>query len=161
MELLKDAEFWVLLAFVISFGFLGWKAAPVLTGALDQRAAKIKADLDAAERLKDEASRALAEHQRKQRDALKESAEIVAFARAEAEREAERGERALVAALERRRQMASENIALEEAKAVAEVRNAVVEIAIAAVRRTLAELDPGCRARLLDDAIAALPQALH
>jgi F-type H+-transporting ATPase subunit b len=58
--------------------------------------------------------------------------------------------------------MASEKIALEEAKAVSDVRNAAVDIAVAAVRRALAqELDPARRAKLLDDAIASLPQALH
>ncbi len=58
--------------------------------------------------------------------------------------------------------MASEKIALEEAKALAEVRNQAVEIAIAAVRRALAQsLDPARRTALLDEAIAGLPRALH
>jgi F-type H+-transporting ATPase subunit b len=162
MELLHEGEFWVLIAFVIAFGFLAWKVTPLLTGQLDQRAVKIKSDLDEAQKLREEAQRALAEYQRKQRDALKEAEEIVARARAEAERAAERGERELEAALERRKRMASEKIALEEQKALADVRNAAVEIAISAVRRALAQqLDPGRRAALVDDAIAALPQALH
>jgi F-type H+-transporting ATPase subunit b len=159
MELLKDAEFWVLIAFVIAFGFLGWKTTPMLTAALDQRAARIKAEIDAAERLREDAQRALGEYQRKQREALKEADGIVAQARAEAERNAAAAERDLAQALERRRRMASEKIALEEAKALAEVRTVAVEVAIAAVRRTLAQdLDPARSARLLDDAIAALPQ---
>ncbi len=37
-------------------------------------------------------------------------------------------EREIAAALERRRRMAAEKIALEEAKALAEVRNAAVEV---------------------------------
>ena len=161
MMLLKDPEFWVLLAFVIAFGFLAWKVTPMLGGTLDQRAAKIKADIEEAARLRAEAERALAEFQRKQREALKEAEEIIAHARAEAERVAAAGERDLAAALERRRRMASEKVTLGEAKATAEVRNAAVEIAIAAVRRTFAELDPARRAQLLDDAIAGIPQALH
>jgi F-type H+-transporting ATPase subunit b len=162
MDLIKDAEFWVLIAFVIAFGFLAWKLSPRLTGTLDQRAAKIKAEIDAAQRLREDAQRALAEYQRKQREALKEADAIVAHARAEAERNAAAAEREIEASLERRRRMASEKIALEEAKALAEVRAAAVEVAIAAVRRTLAEgLEPARRARLVDDAIAALPQALQ
>lgn len=162
MELFKDAEFWVLIAFVISFGFLAWKATPLLTGTLDQRALKIKSMLDEAERLREDAQRALAEFQRRQRDALKEADAIVAHAREEAERNAAAAERELEAALERRRRMASEKIALEEAKALAAVRNEAVEVAIGAVRRVLAEeLDAVSRGRLLDDAIAALPQTLH
>jgi F-type H+-transporting ATPase subunit b len=162
MELIKDAEFWVLIAFVIAFGFLAWKVTPFLTGALDQRASKIKVEIDEAQRLREDAQRALAEYQRKQREALKEADEIVAHARAEAERNAAAAERDLAAALERRRRMASEKIALEEAKALTEVRNVAVEVAIAALRRTLSEdLAPARRAVLLDDAIAALPQTLH
>ena len=161
MELLKDAEFWVLIAFVIAFGFLAWKVTPMLTGALDKRADRIKGALDEARRLRDEAQAALAEFQRKQRDALKEAEEILAHARAEAERAAERAERDLAAALERRRKMASEKIALEEAKALADVRNTAIEIAIAAVRRALQEeLGSARKAQLLDDAIEQLPLAL-
>jgi F-type H+-transporting ATPase subunit b len=162
MDLIKDAEFWVLIAFVIAFGFLAWKLTPTLTGALDRRAGKIKTEIDEAERLREDAQRALAEYQRKQREALKEADAIVAHARAEAERNAAAAEREIEASLERRRRMASEKIALEEAKALAEVRAVAVEVAIAAVRRTLSEdLAPARRASLLDDAIAALPQALQ
>jgi F-type H+-transporting ATPase subunit b len=161
-DFMAEPEFWVLVAFVIVVAGLGVKGWPVATATLDARAAKIKADLDEARRLRDEAERALADYQRKQRDAMKEAEEILAHARAEAERAAQRGEGELAAALDRRRRMASEKIALEEAKAVADVRNAAVEIAIAAVRRALAaELEPARSAQLLDDAIAALPQALH
>jgi F-type H+-transporting ATPase subunit b len=158
---LGQAEFWVLIAFVIAGGVVVWKATPLLTGALDQRAARIKAELDAATQLKDEAERALAEYQRKQRDALKEAEQIIAHAKAEAERAAAAAERDTEAALERRRRMAADRIALEEAKALTEVRDAAIEIAIAAARRTLIEtLDPARRDRLVDEAIAGLPQAL-
>jgi F-type H+-transporting ATPase subunit b len=162
MELFKDPEFWVLIAFVIAVGFLIYKTKPRITGALDGRPAKIKAELDEAQRLREEAARALAEYQRKQRDALKEAQEIVAHAKAEAERAAAQGERDLEAALERRRRAAQERIALEEAKAVAELRGTAVDVALAAVRRLLGEeLDTARRNRLVDDAIAGLPRAFN
>ena len=158
---LGQAEFWVLIAFVIAGGVVVWKASPLLAGALDQRAAKIKADLEAAAQLKDEAERALAEYQRKQRDALREAEQIVAHAKEEAERAAAQAQRDIEAALERRRRMAVERIALEEAKALAEVRDAAIEIAVAAARRALIEtLDPARRSSLVDEAIAGLAQAL-
>jgi F-type H+-transporting ATPase subunit b len=161
-DIVANPEFGVLIAFIIGIGFLVRQAAPMVTDALDKRALKIRADLDEAQRLREEAERTLADFQRKERDALREANEIVAHARAEAERAAERGERELEASLERRRRMAIEKIALEEAKALAEVRAVAVEIAIAAVRRALADaLDPRRRALLLDEAIAGLPQALH
>ena len=161
MELFKDAEFWVLLAFLIAVAVLVWKAAPLIIAALDRRSGKIKSDLDEARRLREEAQRALAEYQRKQREALQEADDIIALARAEAEHAAAQGARDIEALLERRRRVALENIALEEAKAVAEVRAVAVDIAIAAVRRLLSEgLGAEKRGALVDDAIARLPQAL-
>ncbi len=78
MELLKDAEFWVLIAFVIAVGFLGWKAAPILTRQLDQRAAKNprrdrhrraapRRGADGARRIPEEAARRLERSERDHR----------------------------------------------------------------------------------------------
>lgn len=160
--LLGEAEFWVLIAFVISMAIVVWKARGAMLGMLDRRAEKIKAELDEARRLAEEAQKALAQHQLRQRDALKEAEAIIAQARAEAERAAQEGRKDLAAALERRKRLAVEKLALEEQKAQNEVRAAAVDIAVAAVRRILAEdLDVQRRAALVDQAIAALPEALH
>lgn len=159
---MRDAEFWVLVAFVIAVAFLIYKVRGIVTGALDARAAKIKSELDEAQRLREEAQTKLAEYQRKQRDALKEAEAIVAYAKAEAERVAAQGARDLDAAVERRQRLATEKIALAEAKALAEVRNTAVDLAIAAVGHVLAQdLDPARRSALIDEAIAALPPTLH
>lgn len=160
--LLGEAEFWVLIAFVISMAIVVWKARGAMLGMLDRRAEKIKAELDEARRLAEEAQKALAQHQLRQRDALKEAEAIIAQARAEAERAAQEGRKDLAAALERRKRLATEKLALEEQKAQNEVRAAAVDIAVAAVRRILAEdLDAQRRAALVDQAIAALPETLH
>ncbi len=161
-ELLSDAEFWVLLAFLISTAIVVWKTRGAMLGMLDRRAEKIKAELDEARRLAEEAQRTLAQHQLRQRDAIKEAEAIIAQAREEAERAAAEGRKELAAALERRKRLASEKLALEEQKAFADVRAAAVDVAIAAVRRVLAEdLDAPRRAALVDQAIAALPETLH
>ncbi|HKW54145.1 MAG TPA: F0F1 ATP synthase subunit B [Stellaceae bacterium] len=162
LELLHDPEFWVLVSFVIVLVGLVRKAGPLITKALDDRAAKISAELEEAHKLREEAQRMLAEYQRKQRDALKEAEEIVAHARVEAERAAEQAARDLDAALERRKRLAIEKIALAESKATSEVRNTAVDIAIAAVREILAKtLDAPRKGKLIDEAIADLPQRLH
>jgi F-type H+-transporting ATPase subunit b len=161
-EIIADPEFWVAIAFVIAVAGLVYKSGPMITGALDARAAKIKTELDEAQRLREDAQRTLADYQRKQRDALKEAEQIVAQARSEAERAAEQAARDLAAALERRQRLALEKIALAESRATTEVRNAAVDVAIAAVRRILAEtLDAERKRKLIDDAIAELPQRLH
>lgn len=161
-EFMHDAEFWVLIAFIIAIAFLVYKVKDMVGSTLDARAAKIKSELDEAQRLREEAQAKLAEYQRKQRDALKEAEGIVAQAKAEAERAAAQGARDLEAAVERRRRMATEKIALAEAKALAEVRNSAVDLAIAAVGRVLAQdLDATRRSALIDEAIAGLPPTLH
>jgi F-type H+-transporting ATPase subunit b len=162
LELLHDPEFWVLVSFVIVLAGLFRKAGPLITKFLDDRATKIKAELEEAHKLRDEAQRMLAEYQRKQRDALKEAEEIVARARVEAERAGEQAARDLDAALERRKRLALEKIALAESKATAEVRNTAVDVAIAAVREILAKaLDAPRKSKLIDEAITELPQRLH
>lgn len=161
-EFMMEAEFWVLVAFVIAIGFLIYKVTGTVTGGLDARAAKIKAELDEAQKLRDEAQARLAEFQLKQRDALKEAEGIIALAKEEAQRLAAQGAKDLEAAIERRRRMAQEKIALEEQKAMADLRNAAVDVAVAALRRVLAEdLNPAQQSALIDNAINALPPTLH
>jgi F-type H+-transporting ATPase subunit b len=161
-EFMVEAEFWVLIAFLIAIAYLIYKTRTIVTGSLDARAQKIKAELDEAQRLREEAQATLADYQRKQRDALKEAEAIVAQAKAEAERAAAQGARDLDAAIERRKHLAVEKIALTEAKALAEVRNLAVDLAIAALKRAFAEdLDAARRGALIDEAIAALPPTLH
>ena len=158
----EEAEFWVLIAFVIAIAFLVYKARGAVIGGLDARAAKIRSEIEEAQKLRDEAQERLAEFQRKQRDALKEAEAIIAQAKEEAERLAAQGVKDLEAAIERRRRLAQEKIALEEQKAMADLRNAAVDVAVAALRRVLAEdLDPARKNALIDQAINALPPTLH
>lgn len=161
-ELFGDAEFWVLVALLIAIGLLIHKVRGKVTGGLDQRAVKIKAEIDEASRLADEAQQALAQHQRRQRDAIQEAEAIIGQARDEALRAAEEAKRDLAAALERRKRLAVEKLALDEQKAIQDVRNTAVDVAVAAVRHVLAhDLDAKRRAGLIDEAIAALPETLH
>ncbi len=88
-----EAEFWVAVAFVIFVGVLIYFGVhKLITGALDQRSGRIRADLDEARRLKEEAAALLAEYRRKQQSAEREAAQIVAGAKAEADRLGGRGQ---------------------------------------------------------------------
>jgi F-type H+-transporting ATPase subunit b len=157
-----EPEFWVLVAFVITVALL-WKPARVqLTSALDARALRIKEQIEEAQRLRKEADETLILYRQKQRDALKEADEIVARAKAEAERIGAEAARDLEASLERRRHQALEKIAQAEAKALAEVRNVAVDVAIGATRTLIQQhLTEARGAALIDNAIADLPKHLH
>jgi F-type H+-transporting ATPase subunit b len=162
MELFHDPEFWVLVAFLIVVigGFI--KVGPSIGKSLDDRAERIKTELDEAQRLREDAERTLAEYQRKQRDALKEAEDIIAHAKSEAERIGIQAGLDLDAMLERRTKQAEEKIAQEEAKAIADVRNTAIDVAIAAARQIIVEqMDAKTGGALIDNAIAALPQQLH
>jgi F-type H+-transporting ATPase subunit b len=161
MHLFGEPEFWVLLA-VVLFVIGVWKPARrAILGGLDARAVRIRDELEAARRLREEAQQALAGYQKQQREAAAEAEAILAHARAEAERIAAQAARNLEETLERRRRLAEERIAQEEAKALSEIRAVTVDVAIAAARQVIvAELDEQRSAALIDAAIVALPQQL-
>jgi F-type H+-transporting ATPase subunit b len=161
MPLLEDPEFWVVLA-VLIFVIGVWKPARrAILGGLDARATRIRDELAAAQRLREEAERALAAYQQQQRQAAAEAEAILAHARDEADRVAAQAARNLEETLARRQRLAEERIAQEEAKAIAEIRAVTVDVAISAARQVIvAELDERRGAALIDAAISALPQQL-
>ena len=161
-DLLHDHHFWVLISMAI-FVALVWKpASRTISGALDERAARIRADLDEARRLREDAERLLAEYRRKGREATADAEAIVAHAKEEAERIATQSARDLEQALQRRQLLAEERIAQAESKAVEEIRAVAVDVAIAAARDVIAaQTDEQRGGAMLDAAIAALPQRLR
>ena len=162
MPLLGDPEFWVLLAVVV-FVVGVWKPARrAILGALDARAVRIRDELETARRLREEAQQALAAYQKQLSEGAAEAEAILAHAKAEAERVAAQAARNIEETLERRRRLAEERIAQEEAKALAEIRAVTVDVAISAARQVIvAELDEQRGAALIDAAITALPQQLQ
>ncbi|HEY9547977.1 MAG TPA: F0F1 ATP synthase subunit B [Kiloniellaceae bacterium] len=160
--MLNDPTFWVAVAFVVFAGLMIWKARqPVLKG-LDARAERIRAELDEAQRLREEAQKALAEYKRKQRDAAKEAEDLLASARHEADLLRRQAADDLTQTLARREKAAIEKIAQAEAQAVQEVRAQAVDMAIAATARLLSEsVDPTRDQGLVDQAIKDLGRKLH
>jgi F-type H+-transporting ATPase subunit b len=157
-----DAEFWVLLAVVVFFVVVWKPVRRAIVGALDARALRIRDELDAAAKLREEAQQALAAYQRRQQEATAEAEQIVSHAKQEAERIAAQSLRDLEEALQRRQLLAQERIAQEEAKALAEIRAIAIDVAISAARQVIAaSLDENRSAALIDQAIADLPRQLH
>ena len=155
-------EFFLVLALLVLI-FIAFKPAKrAILGALDDRAGRIRDELEEAQRLREEAQAALANFQRRQRDALGEAGEIIAHAQAEAERLREHAAADLEETLKRREAMAMDRISQAEAAAVAEVRGVAVDVAIAAARDVIgAELDKSKGDALVDEAIKDLPNQLH
>jgi F-type H+-transporting ATPase subunit b len=138
MELLKEPETWVAVAFVLFIGIVIYVGAhKKIIEALDHRSARIKAELDEARRLRDEVATLLADYQRKQREAETEAEAIVADAKAEAERVAAESRVKVEEFVARRTKLAESKIGLAEAQALADVRAAAAEAAVTAAEKIL------------------------
>jgi F-type H+-transporting ATPase subunit b len=162
MEILHEPEFWFAIAVLIFAAGLWRPAKRVVIGGLDVRAERIREELAVASNLRAEAERTLAAMRLREREAAAEAGQIVEHAKAEAERLAAEGARAMEEALRRRQSLAEERIAQEQARAIAEIRALTVDVAVAAARQVIrAELDSERASALIDDAIAALPGQLH
>ena len=152
----------LLLALIATFAAVWRPAKRAVLGLLDGRADKIRAELDDANRLKEEAQATLAGYQRRQRDALEEAERIVEHARQEAERLRAQAVETLEEQLRRREAQAMERIAQAERAAAAAVRDAASDAAIAAARQVIADsLDTATASGLIDAAITELPAKLN
>jgi F-type H+-transporting ATPase subunit b len=160
--MLHNPTFWAAVGFVI-FVVVAWKPlSRAATQQLDARAARIRAQIEEAERLRAEARALLAEYKDKHAKALQEAEAILARARDEAKRIAAESATATDAALKRREQQTLDKIAQAEQAALRDVRNQAVDIAIAAARRIVAdEMKGECGTALVEAAIKELPGKLH
>jgi F-type H+-transporting ATPase subunit b len=139
-----NAEFWVAVAFAIFLGGLIYLGVhEMMLKFIDQRRDRIKAELDEALRLKQEAQDLLAQYQRKQREAEQEAAAILAGASAEAERMVAEAKSKMEEFIARRSKMAETKIAQAEAQALADVRAAAAEAAVGAAEKILAQTVKG------------------
>jgi len=147
-----EPETWVAIAFVILlvvFGYLG--VHRTLLTALDHRAERIKAELDDATRLKQEAAKVLADYKARSATAEREAADIIASAKVEAERIATEARAKMEDFVARRTKTAESKIALAEAQALADVRAAAAEAAVQAASTILSQSVKG---QVADDLLA-------
>jgi F-type H+-transporting ATPase subunit b len=151
VEQLYEAEFWVAVAFVVLMAiFLKLGVHRSAVKALDDRAGRIKGELDEAQRLREEAKAVLADAERRRRDAEKEAEGIIAGARGDAERVAAEARAKAEDFVARRTKMAETKIAQAEQQAIADVRAAAAEAAVAAAGKVLRETVSG---KLADDLV--------
>ena len=136
----EEPEFWVAIAFVLLMGVFAYFGIhrTVLT-ALDHRSDRIKAELDDARRLKDEAAKLLAEYKARYATAEREAEDIIASAKAEAMRIASEAKTKMEDFVARRTKTAESKIALAEAQALADVRAAAANAAITAASTILSQ----------------------
>jgi F-type H+-transporting ATPase subunit b len=161
--MITEPETWVAIAFVILmalFAYLGIHRT--VLKALDHRAERIKAELDDARRLKDEAANLLAEYKTKRASAEREAAEIISSAQADAQRIAAEAKTKIEDFVARRTRTAESKISLAEAQAIADVRSAAANAAVAAASTILSQSVKGSLADdLLTKGIAEVHAKLN
>lgn len=139
-----EAEFWVAVAFLIfCAGLIYLGVHRMVLDALDARRAQIKTELDDARRLREEAQKLLEEYRRKRQEAESEAQAIIAGAQAEVERLAIEAKEKMEDFVARRTKLAETKIAQAEAQALADVRAAAADAAVAAAEKILSETVTG------------------
>ncbi|SCA57367.1 ATP synthase subunit b [Candidatus Terasakiella magnetica] len=155
--MLHDPTFWVALAFIVLMVLIAKPVSRMLATALDDRADTIKAQLDEAEKLREEAQELLASYKRKQQEAEEEAAKILQRAKEEAARLEAKSKTDLENALKRREAAAEARIAQAEATAIAEVQALATNVAVSAAEKLMADSIDATQANaMIDDAIAQL-----
>jgi F-type H+-transporting ATPase subunit b len=161
-SLLTDPRTWVTAAF-LTFVLLAYKKiAALIANGLDNRTARIKADLDEARRLREEAETVLAEYKQKQAEYLKEAEQMLESAKNDAQQLRAYAEAELKASLDARMKQAVERIAQEEASAINDVRDHVVDIALAAARNIISDqVGTMSQEELIKLALADIERKVH
>jgi F-type H+-transporting ATPase subunit b len=154
-------ELWLLVALIILIAVIYRPLSRTIFGALDGHSAKVRAELDQARRLREEAQSLLASHQRQLLSGEDRARAIVEHARQETERQVERHRVELEASMGRRTEHALARIAQEEARALHDVRSRAATLTVRTTERLLREQLDGQQAQaLLDHAIAEVGRKL-
>jgi F-type H+-transporting ATPase subunit b len=137
-------EFWVAVGFFLFLAILAYVGVHrKIAEALDNRRDRIKAELEEARRLREEAQALVAHYLQKQKEAESEAAALLAGAKADAERMAVEAEQKMNEFVARRTKMAETKIAQAEAQALADVRAAAADAAVGAAERILKDTAKG------------------
>ena len=158
-----DATFWSLVALVVFIGVLIYLKVPgMITNALDQRSSNIRNELEEARKLREEAQALLADYQTRRKQAEVEAEEIVAAAKHEAAIIAQDAERKTADFIQRRTALASQKIEQAEASAVAEVRAAAIDVAVAAAEKLIeGKMTAATANGLIDKSIAEVKTKMN
>ena len=160
---LYNTNFVVTIAFVCFVSVVLYLGVPkILAKMLDARADGIRAELEEARSLREEAKALLASYEKKQTEVQAQADRILEAARVEAAAAAEQAKADIVTSVARRLVAAEEQIASAEAAAVKEVRDHAIVLAVGAARDIIAsQMTAADGNSLIDDAIAQVGAKLH
>lgn len=160
MEIATFIAFGFVTIFLI---FVTWLRVPHKAMSwLDSRAAEIGKELNEARRLRDEAQALLDDYKKRTGNAEAEAKAIIEQAKVDAERMKAEARKALDDMIARRTKAAENKIAQAESQAIADVRAAAANVAIAAAQDVLStRMGEGLGAQLIDKSIADVKTQLN
>jgi F-type H+-transporting ATPase subunit b len=160
---LGNTDWVVLIGFLAFLSILFYFGVPaMLGGMLDKRAATIRAELDEARALREEAQTLLASYERKAREVEEQAKRIIAEARTNAEDAANEAKGEIERSIARRLAAAEDQIASAEAKASRAVRDRAASVAIAVAGEVIAKNTSAAdQNKMIDDAITQVERQLH
>jgi len=150
--------FWVGISMSILIGIMLYVRVPsIVAAALDKKIAGIKAMLDEATALRNEAEALKAECATRLKDAGEHAIALKAAAEDEAKEIVKRAKDDASALIERRAKITEEKIAVAERAAIEEIKGKVADVAAAAARGLIAEKhDAEADRKLVDESIASI-----
>ena len=155
LHFLTPLTFWSIISFSILMAILYKYALLAITGILDARQEKIKGDIDQAEKLREDAEKKLAEYQEKLQFAFQKSEEVVNDAVKKSEEIHQKKLGQILTEKEKILSDARKTIDIERKKALAEVRNQVVDLTVYASARLIQQsINHDTAERLVDDVIS-------
>ena len=161
-HLLHDTHFWYVLSFIVFAGIIIKFGIPALNKLLDGRIEQIKNDLAEAESLRVEAQEMLAQYQRKHRDAVKESEEILGKAKENAELFKKNAEAELEEVIKRREAQLEDRLKRMQQNAINEIQSYAADLAMSAAHQIIVDnLDKKTNAALVDTAIKNVDSNIH
>lgn len=158
-----ETEFWDAVGFIAFIGVVVYFGLHKKIGAaLDNRNARIQAQLDEAITLRKEAEDLLASFVQKKKAAEQEAKAIIAQAQVEAELIAKEAHDRVADFVQRRTKQAEDKIAAAETQALAQVRDAATDAASKASEIVLkSQVKGGYGDELVEQGIAGLKRLLH
>lgn len=154
MHLFADPTFWVAISTTLCFGFLIYKAYPVVLSSLDARSAQIRARLMEAENLRLEAEKILREYREKSARASEEAAQILREASLQADAMRARMEEEMRQTLIRQEASAKQRLQRLEQDTIEAVKASVIAAALQRAAENMP--DAGSVEAALEEAVTTL-----
>ena len=151
----KDAT-WVAIGFILFILLLVYFKVPVqITKILDNRADKIRSELDEAKKLREEAQSMLADFQKKNKEAEKNAKALIDEAKKLAKNYEKEAKSKFDENMERRKKLLDEKLKRAEVEALNQIKNDITDIVFDAIDKSLSNNNINKKAsdRIIDSGI--------